>query len=177
MNVIGEKVYVSRLDTIKLANFLREQGMSEQDIGKLTVEFLHRIPGFWSRQDVGCYHSRTHTISLATWRNSGRFSSFTRTAQKEILTEFNETLMHEIQHALDKRKSNAHWFSLLLNCMFLVVPLALDWFFLRGTLWFWLPFFVIVILGPRLAYQYSLFERRARAFEKKYGRTYLLFRT
>ena len=179
MHIDGEKAYASRLDSIKLIAFLREQGMSQAEIASLHIHFVKRIRERWRKKTwYGSYSYRAgrHAITLATWMLPGKLSSYTTSSQQEVLYELNETLMYEMQHALDRGNRKAQVLSLLISAICITIPIFLDWLLLRGTLWFWLPFILILIVGPRFAYQYSFLERRARAFEQTYGRSYLLFR-
>src|SRR4051812_18404513 len=103
VQVTGKKPYAARLDVNKLESFLREQGMSEHDINMLQVRFVHEIPLFsLSYEAVGKYLISAHTILIATGEYK-RKNYYTKKSQQEILVEFNETLLHEIKHALDRK--------------------------------------------------------------------------
>lgn len=173
MHIEGEGILKNCLDVPKLEAFLREQGMSEGRIKTLKISFVKEMKR-GKTEACGAYSILKHQITLSE-------SEFTGETSEELLLDLNETLMHEISHALDKKHKWIFLSKLALYMLPSIVFVTIALTFFSTNLLVYLSilafiYFVWPMIWEKQAYKLDIGEKRARAFEERYGKSVILFR-
>jgi hypothetical protein len=167
LHVTGLQKYQERLDTPKLVDFLRDQGMSEEKLDTLEICFVHQSPGIFGRFTEAQYHYKKHKIFISTHMFSDELSA-------NDLRTINDWLVHEVRHSLDslathQRDSWRAKFIMVIPYILVLIPTLLV------SSWFACIEILVLAITPIIAYVTSPGERRARDFSFTYGQSHHFF--
>lgn len=181
----GKSEYLFFLDRKKMADFLRQKGMKQQDIERLEI-VMQKNSIIESGNADGIYNRKKQRIVVTTRDFAFSFSSYTKTSQREILFELNMVLLRQLCFALDTGNKRVDFWCLFQLffwglcsggllwvagfCLFVFFPFLLAF-----------PFFVACLLlqiwlTPKLLTFVNPYQKRANHFGVKHARNTMLFR-